>query len=158
MRILLCWWEIDSRKRHFPVNLAANLRWLPCKKLISFHETSIAPQTIPHFHIQIQVEEYIAFPHTGTKSYQSNKLEIQFYQGKHHLSFASATSVDEISDIEDIIELLMIMRRATPRHRSVPGTRQQERKSYTITHWRVWSRQTNSKIGPSKTNSRANSR
>ena len=38
------------------------------------------------------------------KSYQLNRLEIRYYQGKHHLSFPSAASVDEISDVEDVIE------------------------------------------------------
>ena len=38
------------------------------------------------------------------KSYQLNRLEIRSYQGKHHLSFPSAASVDEISDIEDTID------------------------------------------------------
>ena len=38
------------------------------------------------------------------KSYQLNRLEIRTYLTKRHLSFPSATSADEISDIEDVIE------------------------------------------------------
>jgi hypothetical protein len=38
------------------------------------------------------------------KSYQLNRLEIRTYLGKRQLSFPSTMSMDEISDIEDVIE------------------------------------------------------
>ena len=39
------------------------------------------------------------------KSFQLNRLEVRKYLGKRQLSFPSVTSVDEISDIENLIEL-----------------------------------------------------
>ena len=39
-----------------------------------------------------------------TKSYQLNRLEVRTYMGKKHLSFPSTTSIDEISDIDDVID------------------------------------------------------
>lgn len=38
-------------------------------------------------------------------SYQLNRLQIKTYQGKRHLSFSSAPSIDEIENIEDPIEV-----------------------------------------------------
>lgn len=38
------------------------------------------------------------------KSYQLNRLEVRFFQGKPQLTFPSVASVDEIDDIEDIVD------------------------------------------------------
>ena len=38
------------------------------------------------------------------KSYQLNHLEVRSYLGKHHLSFPTTASLDEITDIEDVFD------------------------------------------------------
>ena len=40
------------------------------------------------------------------KSYKLNKLEVRSYQGKQYLSFPSTASQDDISDIEDSIDVV----------------------------------------------------
>ena len=46
-----------------------------------------------------------------TKSYQLNRLEVRTYMGKKHLSFPSTTSIDKISDIDDVIDCTTSSRR-----------------------------------------------
>ena len=39
----------------------------------------------------------------SNKSYQLNCIEVRSFQGKHQLPFPTAASIDQISDVEDIV-------------------------------------------------------